>query len=150
VDQCCPETDFMYPMMADIYYPVISQTDYGQASKKWVLDRTIILNATPVGGAGQEDIKPEIFLQYENKLISRVKEDPRISTTNGSNAITNILIANIRNAQEVLIYKETAGVRAGRGTIYELGTVEPFTGPFGSIEYYKMLLRRAENQTVGD
>jgi hypothetical protein len=137
-------------MMADIYYPVISQTDYGQATKKWVLDRTIILNATPVGGAGQEDIKPEIFLQYENKLVSRVKEDPRMSTSHGSNAITNILIANIRNAQEVLIYKETAGVRAGRGTIYELGTVEPFTGPFGSIEYYKMLLRRAENQTVGD
>jgi hypothetical protein len=150
VDQCCPETDFMYPMMADIYYPVISQTDYGQATKKWVLDRTIILNATPVGGAGQEDIKPEIFLQYDNKLVGRVKEDPRISTSNGSNAITNILVANIRNAQEVLIYKETAGVRAGRGTIYELGTVEPFTGPFGSIEYYKMLLRRAENQTVGD
>jgi len=150
VDQCCPETDFMYPMMADIYYPVISQTDYGQATKKWILDRTIILNATPVGGAGQEDIKPEIFLQYENKLVSRVKEDPRMSTSNGSNAITNILIANIRNAQEVLIYKETAGVRAGRGTIYELGTVEPFTGPFGSVEYYKMLLRRAENQTVGD
>jgi hypothetical protein len=137
-------------MMADIYYPVISQTDYGQATKKWILDRTIILNATPVGGAGQEDIKPEIFLQYENKLVSRVKEDPRMSTSNGSNAITNILIANIRNAQEVLIYKETAGVRAGRGTIYELGTVEPFTGPFGSVEYYKMLLRRAENQTVGD
>jgi hypothetical protein len=150
VDQCCPETDFMYPMKADIYYPVISQTDYGQATKKWVLDRVIILNATPVGGAGQEDIKPEIFLQYENKLVSRIKEDPRMSTSNGSNAITNILVANIRNAQDVLIYKETAGVRAGRGTIYELGTVEPMTGPFGSIDYYKMLLRRAENQTVGD
>ena len=150
MDQCCPETDFMYPMKADIYYPVISQTDYGQATKKWGLDRVIILNATPVGGAGQEDIKPEIFLQYENKLVSRIKEDPRMSTSNGSNAITNILIANIRNAQDVLIYKETAGVRAGRGTIYELGTVEPMTGPFGSIDYYKMLLRRAENQTVGD
>jgi hypothetical protein len=137
-------------MMADIYYPVITQTDYGQATKKWVLDRTIILNATPVGGAGQEDIKPEIFLQYENKLVGRVKEDPRMSTSNGSNAITNILIANIRNAQEDLIYKETAGVRAGRGTIYELGTVEPMTGPFGSVDYFKMLLRRAENQTVGD
>ena len=150
MDQCCPETDFMYPMKADIYYPVISQTDYGQATKKWVLDRVIILNATPVGGAGQEDIKPEIFLQYENKLVSRIKEDPRMSTSNGSNAITNILVANIRNAQDILIYKETAGVRAGRGTIYELGTVEPMTGPFGSIDYYKMLLRRAENQTVGD
>ena len=140
----------MYPMKADIYYPVITQTDYGQATKKWVLDRVIILNATPVGGAGQEDIKPEIFLQYDNKLVGRVKEDPRMSTSNGSNAITNILIVNIRNAQDVLIYKETAGVRAGRGTIYELGTVEPMTGPFGSIDYYKMLLRRAENQTVGD
>jgi hypothetical protein len=137
-------------MKADIYYPVISQTDYGQATKKWVLDRVIILNATPVGGAGQEDIKPEIFLQYEKKLVSRIKEDPRMSTSNGSNAITNILVANIRNAQDVLIYKETAGVRAGRGTIYELGTVEPMTGPFGSVDYYKMLLRRAENQTVGD
>ena len=150
MDQCCPETDFMYPMKADIYYPVITQTDYGQATKKWVLDRVIILNATPVGGAGQEDIKPEILLQYENKLVGRIKEDPRISTSNGSNAITNILIANIRNAQDNLIYKETAGVRAGRGTIYELGTVEPMTGPFGSVDYYKMLLRRAENQTVGD
>jgi hypothetical protein len=150
VDQYCPETDFMYPMKADIYYPIISQTDYGQATKKWVLDRVIILNATPVGGAGQEDIKPEIFLQYENKLVSRIKEDPRMSTSNGSNSITNILVANIRNAQDVLIYKETAGVRAGRGTIYELGTVEPMTGPFGSVDYYKMLLRRAENQTVGD
>jgi hypothetical protein len=82
--------------------------------------------------------------------VGRVKEDPRMSTSNGSNAITNILIANIRNAQEDLIYKETAGVRAGRGTIYELGTVEPMTGPFGSVDYFKMLLRRAENQTVGD
>ena len=150
MDQCCPEPDFMYPMKGDIYYPLITQTDYGQATKKWVLDRVIILNATPVGGAGQEDIKPEIFLQYDNKLIGRIKEDPRMSSTDGSNAITNILIANIRNAQDDLIYKETAGVRAGRGTIYELGTVEPMTGPFGSIEYYKLLLRRAENQTVGD
>jgi hypothetical protein len=24
------------------------------------------------------------------------------------------------------------------------------TGPFGSVDYFKMLLRRAENQTVGD
>jgi len=150
VDQCCPEPDFMYPMKADIYYPVITQTEYGQATKRWVLDRIIILNATPVGGAGQEDIKPETFLQYDNKLVGRIKEDPRISMTKGSNAITNILIADIRNAQDNLIYKETAGARSGRGTIYELGTVEPMTGPFGTIDFYKMLLRRAENQTVGD
>jgi len=146
----CSETDFMYPMKADIYYPIISQTQYGQATKNWVFDRTIICNATSVGGAGQEDIKPATFLQFENKLIARTKVDPRVSSNNADNAITNILISNIRTANDEIIYKETAGPRSGRGTIYEMATVEPFTGPFGSVEYFKMLWRRTENQTVSD
>ncbi len=146
----CLQTDFMYPMKADIYYPIINQTQYGQATKTWVFDRTIICNATSVGGAGTEDIKPETFLQYENKLIARTKADPRISSNNSENAITNILVTNIRNAQDEMIYKETAGPRSGKGTIYEMATVEPFTGPFGSVEYFKMLWRRTENQTVSD
>jgi hypothetical protein len=148
--ECCPETDFMYPMKADIYYPIIKQTQYGQATKDWVFDRTIICNATSVGGAGTEDIKPETFLQYENKLIARTKNDPRISSNNSENAITNILVTNIRNAHEDMIYRETAGPRSGKGTIYEMATVEPFMGPFGSVEYFKMLWRRTENQTIGD
>ena len=146
----CETTDFIYPMKADIYFPILTQGDYGQPKKDWVYDRTIICNATPVGGVGTEDIKPEAFLQYENKLISRTKEDPRLSSNNANNATTNILIANIRDASDNIIYKETAGVRSGKGTIYEVATVEPFTGPFGYTEYYKMLWRRAENQTVGD
>ena len=89
-------------------------------------------------------------MQYENKLIARVKADPRTSSTSADNAISNILVTNIRFEDDSLLYKETAGPRSGRGTIYEVATVEPFTGPFGSIEYYKILLRRTENQTVGD
>jgi hypothetical protein len=38
----CEENDFMYPMRADIYYPIITQNDYGQANKEWVFDRTIV------------------------------------------------------------------------------------------------------------
>ena len=49
-----------------------------------------------------------------------------------------------------LIYKETAGPRAGRGTIYEVATLEPFLGPFNDIEYFKVLLRKTENQAVTD
>jgi len=137
-------------MKADIYFPILQQGDYGQPKKDWVYDRTIICNATPVGGLGNEDIKPEAFLQYENKLIVRTKNDPRVSSNNANNAITNILVTNIRDAGDVVIYRETAGPRSGKGTIYEVATVEPFTGPFGSVEYYKMLWRRTENQTVGD
>ena len=150
MQECDDCTDFIYPMRADLYYPILTQTEYGQASKEWVFDRTIVLNATPVGGLSKEEISPAAFLQYENKLIGRVKKDPRISSNEVNNAITNILIANVRNGSDELIYKETAGPRSGRGTLYELGTVEPMTGPFGSVEYFKMLLRRTENQSVGD
>jgi len=144
------DVDFLYPMKADIYYPIITQNDYGQPNKNWVFDRTVACNATPVGGAGTEEIKPEVFLQYKDKLVARSKFDLRISASNQLNAETNILITNIRSANDLLIYKETAGPRAGKGTIYEVGTLEPFIGPFGDIEYYKMLWRRSENQDVDD
>jgi len=146
----CDATDFIYPMKADIYYPIITQNSYGQANKEWVFDRTIICNATTIGGAGDVELKPDVFLQYDGKLIARSKSDIRTSSNNTENAISNILITNIRSASDITIYRETAGPRSGRGTIYEVGTLEPFVGPFGEIEYYKMLWRRTENQTVGD
>ena len=146
----CEATDFIYPMKADIYYPIITQNNYGQANKEWVFDRTIICNASTIGGAGDVELKPEVFLQYDGKLIARSKSDIRISSNDTDNAITNVLVTNIRSATDLVIYKETAGPRTGRGTIYEVGTLEPFVGPFGQIEYFKMLWRRTENQTVGD
>lgn len=146
----CETTDFIYPMKADIYYPIITQNSYGQTNKEWIFDRTIVCNATTFGGPGHVELKPEMFLQYEGKLIARSKSDIRISSNTDNNAISNILITNIRSSADVALYQETAGPRNGKGTIYEVGTLEPFVGPFGNIEYYKMLWRRTENQTVGD
>jgi hypothetical protein len=137
-------------MRADIYYPIINQNDYGQPKKAWVFDRTIVCNASPVGGAGSEEMKPDIFLQYKDKLIVRSVSDIRVSSNQVNNAESNILITNIRSSDDLIIYKETAGPRSGKGTIYEVGTLEPFVGPFGDIEYYKMLWRRTENQDIND
>lgn len=144
----CESLDFLYPLYADIYYPIIAQGEYNEIKKTWVFDRTIICNASPVGGAGTEDIKPAEFLQYENKLVARTKSDIRVSSVNNDQAVTNILITNIRTSSGEILYKETSGVRGGKGTIYEIATIEPFLGPFNNIEYYKMLWRRAENQAV--
>jgi hypothetical protein len=91
-----------------------------------------------------------VFLQYDGKLVARSKSDLRTSSDDTNNAVSNILVTNIRTASDTLIYKETAGPRNGRGTIYEIGTIEPFVNAFGNIEYYKMLWRRTENQAVGD
>jgi hypothetical protein len=148
---CCDDTtDFVYPMLADVYYPIITQGPFGEILKEWVFDRTISCNATTVGGAGSEQIKPDMFLQYEDKLVVRSRGDLRIKSNLSQEATTNILVTNIRLSHGQLIYKETAGPRAGKGTIYEIGTLDPFTGPFNNIEYYKMLWRRTESQAVGD
>ena len=146
----CEDTDFVYPMKADVYYPIITQGEYGQPKKDWVFDKTIACNVEPASSGNTENIKADSFLQLQNKLVARTKNDPRISSQKESNSITNILITNIRHSNDQLIYIETAGVRTGRGTIYEIATVDPFVGPFRATEYYKMIWRRAENQTVGD
>jgi len=146
----CESTDFLYPMLADVYYPLITQNSYNQIKKEWVLDRTIAVNAQPLTRKAIQDMQPSVFLQFEGKLIGRTKQDPRVSTHQENNAITNILITNIRFPNGEMIYKETAGPRSGRGTIYEIATIEPFVGALQSIEYYQMLWRKAENQSVGD
>lgn len=146
----CDSPDIFFPMKADIYYPIITQNQYNQAKKEWVFDRTVICNATVVGGAGTEEIKPDVFLQYKDKLVARSKSDVRVSENNDPYADTNILITNVRSSDGVVLYKETAGPRSGKGTIYEIATIEPFIGPFGNIEYYRMLWRRSENQDVDD
>ena len=146
----CNEIDFMYPMIADVYHPIVEQNVYGQITKNWGFDRTIVISLNPVGSAFEEEVKPKIFVQYENMLLGRVKNDIRIGKDGTNNSITNVLITNIRNCSGELIYKETSGQREDRGTIYEIATMEPLVGPFGNIEYYKILVRRAENQGVDD
>lgn len=146
----CNETDFMYPIVADIYYPIVEQDIYGQIRKNWVFDQSVAINLNPAGTAMQEDIKAKPFVQYENNLIGRVKKDIRISKSKTNNSITNILLTNIRTCSGELIYFETSGKRENKGTIYEISTFEPIVGPFGDVEYYKLIIRRTENQGVDD
>ena len=37
----CEATDFMFPMQADIFYPLVEQGAYGNVKKTWVQDRTV-------------------------------------------------------------------------------------------------------------
>lgn len=144
----CELTDFIYPMKADIYYPIVSQGAYGEVKKQWVLDRTVGCNFTIAGTAYQEDVKPNVNITKENMLIGRVKSDIRISEKNNPNSITNVVVTNIRDKYDNQIYLETSGVRSGKATIYEVATNDPILGPFNEVEYYKVILRRSENQAT--
>lgn len=142
----CEPTSFTMPMLADIYYPIVEQGALGNVKKQWVLDRSIACSLTPGGSKVGEEVAPNANITQEKLLIGRVGTDPRVSSKNAKNAITNIIITNVRDKYGNPIYIETSGPRVGKSTIFEIATNEPFVNPFGNVEYYKLILRRSENQ----
>lgn len=144
----CETPDFMFPMKADIFYPTISQNAYGSVEKEWVHDRTIASNFASAAADNVQEVKPNRVITESSLLLGRSKTDVRLSTRDSKNAITNIIVTNIRDKNDNEIYIETSGPRTGKSTIFEVATVEPFVGPFGSTEYYKLVIRRSENQAA--
>lgn len=144
----CETPDFIYPMTMDIFYPIVEQGVYGNVKKQWMHDRKAICSLSSAGGASNEEIKPNINITQDFVLFGRVKSDIRISARNEANSITNIVVSNVCDKAGNTVYLETSGPRAGKPTIFEIASNDPIVGPFGSIEYYKIVLRRSENQAV--
>jgi hypothetical protein len=144
----CEDTSIIFPMLADIYYPIVDQGAYGNVKKNWIHDKTISCSFSSAGSAFKEDVKPNANITQDTIMLGRAKTDIRFSTNNDQNSVTNVIITNIKDKNLNEIYLETAGPRAGKSTLFEVATVEPFTGPFGSVEYYRIVIRRSENQAA--
>ncbi len=144
----CETTDFTYPLLADIYYPIVETGAYGNTKKQWVLDKTVACFFNVAGSKFKEDVNTEPNLNIRTAIIGRVRNDPAVSSTETLYSITNIVITNIRNNAGESIYNESSGPRSGNTTLFEVATLSPIVGPFGKVEYYKVILRRSENQAV--
>jgi hypothetical protein len=144
----CEGKDFMFPMQVDVYYPLVEQGAYGNVKKQWMINKTVACHFTTAGLKAKEEIVPNINITQDTMLIGRVKADIRISDKDDAKSMTNIILTNIQDRQCNPVYVETSGPRAGKSTIFEVASQEPLVGPFGSIEYYKLVLRRSENQAV--
>lgn len=144
----CESTDYMFPMQADIFYPIVEQGAYGNVKKQWIHDRTIACSFTFAASALREEITPNVNITQTKILVGRVKTDIRISSEDSNNSVTNVIISNIKDSNCNPIYIETAGARSGKSTIFEIASLEPFVGPFGNVEYYRVTIRRSENQAV--
>ena len=144
----CNSNDAMFPMVADIYYPIVEQAALGNISKRWVFDRSIICSFSSAGSSIKEELVPNVDITQDSLLVGRSKSDLRLSSLEASNAITNIIITNIRDKNCNQIYTESSGVRKNKSTIFEIASHQPFVGPFGEKEYYKVVLRRSENQAA--
>lgn len=144
----CEGKDFMFPMQVDVFYPTVEQGAYGNVKKNWMHNKTIACHFTTAGSKIKEEIQPNVNITQDTLLIGRVKADIRISETDSNNAITNVILSNIQDRNCNPVYIETAGPRAGKSTIFEVASQEPLMGPFGKVEYYKLVLRRSQNQAV--
>lgn len=144
----CEKTDFIYPMLADVYYPGIEQGEFGAITKTWMLDRTIAGNFSIVGSKRKEEINPNVNITLDKVLMGRVRTDIRYTSMEDGKALTNVIITNIRDKNGIEIYTETVGQRAGRSTIFEIATQEPQIGAFGKVEYFKLILKRSDNQAA--
>lgn len=142
----CEPMGFMFPMQADIYYPQVEQSAYGSITKEWNLDRTIACSFTVAGTAFKEEIQARVDLTQDSLLLGRSKTDLRFSSLGEGHALTDIILTNIKNSEGESLYIETSGPRDGSSTIFEVATVQPYTNPFGKVEYYRVVLRRSENQ----
>lgn len=145
----CESPDTFYPLIADIYYPIIEQGAYGDVQRQWVLDATIACFFAPAGRKYKQDVQPQdVNITIDSSLVGRTRNDIRFSSLQAANSMTNIIITNIRDIHGTPIYVETTGPRAGKSTIFEVATNEPIIGAFGKVEYYKVVIRRSENQAV--
>ena len=70
----CEEPDFIFPMQADVYYPIVDQGVYGNVKKTWVLDKTIAGNFNSVGGAGKEEITPNVNITQNSSSCWKNKD----------------------------------------------------------------------------
>ena len=142
----CESRDFMYPLLADVYYPIVSQSAYGDVNRKWVLDKTVACFFTVEGRKNKQQIPTGVELIQDDLLIGRVRSDIRFAADGTPYPLTSVLITNIRDANEDSIYNETSGPRNGKTTLFEVKSNEPVVGPFASVEFFKLVVRRSENQ----
>jgi hypothetical protein len=145
---CDTSTDFMFPLTMDIYYPIVTQEAYGNIKRQWVFDRTVSCALFNPFRKTKEDVVPDPSIVIDNSIAGRTRSDLTRSSRGNLNSLNNILITNVRGKDGEIVYNESSGPRAGQATIFEIATFNPSVGPFGSTDYYKILLRRSDNQVA--
>ena len=167
--------DFLYHMSCDVFYaeytspnstepeiigmaqdefgvpiPVqtggVGQNEFGEAEKVWQRDRTELESYFNVmGTVNLQDLKADTAFEYKKRLNGRFRfpSDPRVDFNKNTHPISSILITNIidKTTGQQLHLDEN-----GKPIIFDVMSVDPFINPFGRIEYYKILLERADDQ----
>ena len=124
----------------------VGQNEFGEAEKVWQRDRTELESYFNVmGTVNLQDLKADTLFEYKKRLNGRFRfpSDPRVDFNKNTHPISSILITNIidKTTGQQLHLDENS-----KPIIFDVMSVDPFINPFGRIEYYKILLERADDQ----
>ena len=145
-----------FQMQCDVYYASEMQDEYGKIEKKWQFDMVEKCSFYTLGDESNAEnfsFDDKKFYRLETMLFGRTKTDVRQASDGKFYPTSHILITNIRgdncNTDQVFFY-ETNGNYIGKPTIFEIKMVQPFIGPFGNIEYFKIQLERSDTQELNE
>lgn len=139
-----------YPLIADVYYAIQSQNDFGDIDKQWEYNQSIRVDFSMSTNYKDQQMQADQMMWVQDMVTGRTPTDIRIADTGSTYSLTDILITNVRNDSGDVIYFETGGSRDGEPTIFEIAGVLPHNGPWGRNDYYKIVVKRSMVQELAD
>jgi hypothetical protein len=139
------QDEFGVPYYANVMQEA-GQNIYGEAEKVYRYDRNAeFAYFNVMGTVNLQDLSADREFEYKKRLNGRFKynSDPRKGSDGIYHPVSDILITNIRSGGQQLHTNHR-----GDPIIFEVMSVDPFIDPFGKIEYYKLLLERADDQEL--
>jgi hypothetical protein len=143
--------DILYPMTADIYYAVETQSEYGNMTRVWQFDRTVNCSAiAAISGKLTAELRvKEKLLDYDSSLFFRTNEDIRKSSSGKYYPITATSVTNMRDPNGDPVWINTENLKTKAETVktkYEVKTIIPSYDMFHNIVMYRVFLNRSANQ----
>jgi hypothetical protein len=137
-----------YPLLLDVYYSTTTQNDLGELIHVWSYDRSVKCRLASNTNYKDQNLYPEQRLRILDQINAQITEDIRVDSFGEMHGLTDILVANLRANCGGVIYKETAGPRAGDSTVYEVVGYMPHVDPFNHLDYVKVVFNRADEQAI--
>lgn len=133
-----------YTMTADLYVSSVTQNSTtGSINRTWVFNQTIPCLARGIVRAGLGDnsttVNIDEFLKVTNSLV-KLRAGVTLDST--------VKVANIKNSDGLVIWKESPSTGVAGSTIFEPRGSTPITDHRGHVVEYETILMRPEIQKL--
>jgi hypothetical protein len=131
-------------MKMDVYKQVDFQDpDTGSIKKEWQFERTIPCHAKGVisnSATARSGDRQSFSNKYDNEQVIQIKTIEKITLREK--------VTNITDKNNNVIWEEL-NFPTNTPTVFEVVGTTPVTDPFGSVIAYNSVLKRSENQQIG-